>query len=75
MPVPIALKKGSEWYENNRELSVEGEGGLPDGLVGNDNLSPLLLAQLLSGSVELAGDNLDSLVGITLLNNYQRNRV
>lgn len=40
---------------------------LPDGLVGNDNLVPLLLAQLLSGSIELAGDDLDRLVGLTLL--------
>lgn len=40
---------------------------IPDGLVGDDNLSPLLLAQLLSGSVELAGNDLDGLVGLTLL--------
>jgi hypothetical protein len=40
---------------------------LPDGLVGDDNLSPLLLAQLLSGSVELTSDDLNGLVGLTLL--------
>jgi hypothetical protein len=40
---------------------------LPDGLVGNDNLGPLLLAQLLGGSVELVGNDLDGLVGLTLL--------
>jgi hypothetical protein len=40
---------------------------LPDGLVGDDNLSPLLLAQLLGGSVELASDDLNGLVGLTLL--------
>lgn len=40
---------------------------LPDGLVGNDNLGPLLLAQHLGGGVELAGDDLESLVGLTLL--------
>lgn len=40
---------------------------IPDGLVGNDDLLPLLCAQLLGGSVELAGDDLDGLVGLTLL--------
>lgn len=39
----------------------------PNGLVGNDNLSPLLLAQLLGGGVELTGDDLDGLVGLALL--------
>jgi hypothetical protein len=40
---------------------------IPDGLVGNDDLVPLLCAQLLGGSVKLAGDNLDGLVALTLL--------
>ena len=40
---------------------------IPDGLVGNDDLFPLLLAELLGDSVELAGDDLDGLVGLTLL--------
>jgi hypothetical protein len=40
---------------------------IPDGLVGNDDLVPLLCAQLLGDSVKLAGDNLDGLVGLTLL--------
>lgn len=39
----------------------------PDGLVGDDNLGPLLLGELLGGSVQLAGDNIDGLVGLTLL--------
>ena len=39
----------------------------PNGLVGDDNLGPLLLAQLLGGGVELASDNLDGLVGLALL--------
>jgi hypothetical protein len=39
----------------------------PDGLVGNDDLGPLLLGQLLGGGVELTGNDLDSLVGLTLL--------
>lgn len=39
----------------------------PDGLVGDDNLSPLLLGQLLGGGVELTGDDLDGLVGLALL--------
>lgn len=42
-------------------------GNVPDGLVGNDNLSPLLLGELLGSSVELAGHNLKGLVGLTLL--------
>lgn len=40
---------------------------LPDRLIGDNNLSPLLLAQLSSGSIELAGHDLDSLVGLTFL--------
>jgi hypothetical protein len=40
---------------------------IPDRLVGNDNLVPLLCAQLLGDSVKLAGDNLDGLVALTLL--------
>jgi hypothetical protein len=40
---------------------------IPDGLVGDDDLVPLLLAQLLGDSVELAGNDLDGLVGLTLL--------
>ena len=40
---------------------------LPDGLVGDDDLVPLLLAELLGNSVQLAGDNLDGLIGFTLL--------
>lgn len=40
---------------------------IPDGLVGNDDLSPLLLAQLLSAGIELSGDNVDGLVGFPLL--------
>lgn len=40
---------------------------LPDGLVGDNNLSPLLLGELLGNSVELLGDNVDGLVGLTLL--------
>jgi hypothetical protein len=39
----------------------------PDGLVGNDNLCPLLLGQLLGGGIELTGDDLDGLVGFALL--------
>lgn len=39
----------------------------PDRLVGNDDLVPLLCAQLLGGSVKLTGDDLDGLVGLTLL--------
>lgn len=39
----------------------------PDGLVSDDNLSPLLLAELLGGSVELASDDVDGLVGLALL--------
>lgn len=42
-------------------------GFIPDGLVGDDDLSPLLLVQLLGGSVELAGNDLNGLVGLTLL--------
>lgn len=48
--------KGKEKHKN-----------LPDRLVGNDNLVPLLLAQLLSGGIELAGHDFDSLVGFALL--------
>jgi hypothetical protein len=40
---------------------------IPDGLVGNDNLVPLLSAKFLGGSVKLAGHDLDGLVGLTLL--------
>lgn len=40
---------------------------VPDGLVGNDDLGPLLLGELLGGSVELAGNDFDGLVGFTLL--------
>lgn len=40
---------------------------VPDGLVGDDNLSPLLLGELLGSSVELAGHDLKGLVGLTLL--------
>lgn len=45
----------------------------PDGLVGDNNLGPLLLGELLGGSVQLAGDNIDGLVGLALL--LQKNRV
>lgn len=44
-----------------------GEDCIPDGLVGDDNLVPLLRAELLGGSVELASDDLNGLVGLTLL--------
>jgi hypothetical protein len=37
----------------------------PDGLVGNDNLAPVL--DLLGDSAELVGDDLDGLVGLSLL--------
>lgn len=74
LPVPMALGMKSVIHPSVWDVTLEG-GLLPDGLVGNDNLSPLLLAQLLSGSVELAGDDLNSLVGLTLLNYYQRSRV
>ena len=40
---------------------------IPDGLVGDDNLSPLFLGELLGSGVELPGHDLDGLVGITLL--------
>lgn len=40
---------------------------VPDGLVGDDDLSPLLLGELLGGGVELPGDDVDGLVGLTLL--------
>lgn len=43
----------------------------PDGLVGNNNLSPLLLGELLGGSVELAGNDVDGLVGLALLYDWQ----
>lgn len=39
----------------------------PDGLVGDDNLGPLLLGELLGGGVELAGDDGDGAVGLALL--------
>lgn len=39
----------------------------PDGLISNNDLSPLLLGQLLGGSVQLTGDDLDGLVGLALL--------
>lgn len=41
---------------------------LPDGLVGNDDLGPILLGQLGSDGVQLLGDNIDSLASFTLLN-------
>lgn len=50
-----------------KHSSSSGNGLLPDGLVGNDNVGPLLLAQLLGGSIELTGDNINGLVGLTLL--------
>lgn len=40
---------------------------LPDGLVGNDDLGPILLGQLGSDGVQLLGDNIDSLASFTLL--------
>lgn len=43
----------------------------PDRLVGNDNLSPLLFGELLGGSIELTGDNVDGLVGLALLYDWQ----
>jgi hypothetical protein len=42
-------------------------GVLPNGLVGDDYLGPLLLGELLSGRVELTSDYIDGLVGLTLL--------
>lgn len=39
----------------------------PDGLVGNNDLRPLLLGQLLGGGVELTGNDLNGLVGLPLL--------
>lgn len=68
-------KKKSVPCHDNGQHSVEAKEALPNGLVGNDNLGPLLLAQLLGGSVELAGDDFNGLVGITLLNYYQISRV
>lgn len=41
----------------------------PDGFVGDDNLGPLLLGELLGGGVELTGDDVDGAVGLTLLQN------
>ena len=49
---------------------TRGQGSLPDGLVGDDNLSPLLLGELLGSSVELPGDNVNGLVALTLLLKY-----
>lgn len=43
------------------------DGGLPDGLVGDHHLGPLLLGELGGGGVELAGDDLDGLVGFPFL--------
>lgn len=40
---------------------------IPDGLVGNDDLVPLLLGELLGGGVQLASDDIDGLVGFPLL--------
>lgn len=40
---------------------------LPDGLVGNDNLSPLLLGELGGDGVELVGNDIEGLVGLALL--------
>ena len=40
---------------------------VPDGLIGNDDLGPLLLGELLGGGVELAGYDFDGLVCFTLL--------
>jgi hypothetical protein len=38
---------------------------IPDGLVGNDNLAPVL--DLVGNSLELLGDDLDGGAGLTLL--------
>ena len=62
MPVPMALF----------QLLMVGcwAGGaryVPDGLVGNDDLGPLLLGELLGGGVELAGYDFDGLVCFTFL--------
>lgn len=42
-------------------------GDAPDRLVGNDDLGPFFLAQDLGDGAELSGDNLDGLLGLTLL--------
>lgn len=63
LPVPIALSRCVR-PASGRDGSM---GFIPDGLVSNDDLVPLLFGQLLSGSVELAGDNVDGLAGLTLL--------
>lgn len=64
MPVPIALEEKCYKLISYAFILLV---FLPDGLVGDDNLGPLVLAQDLGGSVELAGDDLDGLVGLTLL--------
>lgn len=40
---------------------------IPDRLVGNDNLSPLVLGQDASDGVELTGHDVEGLVGLTVL--------
>ena len=40
---------------------------LPDRLIGDDDLGPLLLGEDLGNSIELSGHNVDSLVGLTFL--------
>lgn len=46
------------------------EKGIPDGLVGNDDLGPLVLAQDLGNGTELPSDDLDGLSGFTLLYDF-----
>ena len=59
LPVPIALVHVSLFH-----IAVF-ERDLPDGLVGNDDLAPVL--DLVGNSLELLGDNVDGGAGLPLL--------
>lgn len=61
MPVPMALECVS------KSISCGAGEIVPDGLVGDDNLGPLLLGELLGDGVELAGDDVDGLASLALL--------